>query len=95
MKYEFHERADHDETADSVGVWPGVASVHIERKADHFCFECARGIIGEELAERVKTEEPGTSHDKTEEFGNIRANLRLSGTEPTTGCGHCGIPLEA
>lgn len=37
MKYDHLERADQDLEADTVGLWPGVAGVQMEKKADVFC----------------------------------------------------------
>ena len=95
MTYERLERADPDDCATTVGKPPGVAGVHIEHKADVFCPDCARDILGDDLYARVKQEAPGYDHDRADELGGVSAVFSTSEWDcPGASCGHCGIPLD-
>jgi hypothetical protein len=95
MTYEPFARSDADHTADTFGLWPGVAAVNMEHKADVFCKTCARDILGEELFERLKDDGLGCDHPKGDELGNVAAVLSTEEWDcPGAFCGHCGIELD-
>jgi hypothetical protein len=95
MQYEQLERADADYTADTFGLSPGVAAVYMEHEADVFCEQCARGILGDELLERLKEDNLGYDHPKSDELGNVAAVLSTEEWDcPGARCGHCGIELD-
>lgn len=93
--YERFERADADYTADTFGLWPGVAGVYMEHKADVFCPTCAEDILGEELFEQLKDDDLGCDHPLVNELGNVAAVLSTEEWDcPGANCGHCGISLD-
>ena len=93
--YERFERADADYTADTFGLWPGVAGVYMEHKADVFCPTCAEDILGEELFEQLKEDDLGHDHPLVNELGNVAAVLSTEEWDcPGANCGHCGISLD-
>ncbi len=95
MEYDQFERADADYTADTFGLWPGVAAVYMEHKADVFCETCATDILGEELMERLKDDDLGHDHPKSDELGNVAVVLSDEEWDcPGPNCGHCGVPLD-
>jgi hypothetical protein len=95
MQYDHLERAGSDHTAPTFGLAPGIAGVHIEHKADVFCKDCAKGILGEELFQRVKREDPNYDHELSDELGNVAAVLSSEEWDcPGATCGHCGIGLD-
>ena len=95
MTYDALGRADPGDCAPTVGKSPGVAGVQIERQADVFCPTCARDILGSDLFERVKHDNPGYDHDRSDDLGNITAVLSSTEADcPGLSCGHCGIPLD-
>jgi len=92
--YEMFERSDADYPAGTVGLWPGIAGVYIERQADVFCPTCAKDTLGEELFERLKTENLGYDHPRADDLGNVAVVLSTEEWDcPGATCGHCGIDL--
>jgi len=95
MTYARGARADVDYTADTVGLWPGIAAVYLEEAADVFCNQCAEDLLGPELYGRVRTEDVGYDHEQTDELGNVTAVLSTEEWDcPGASCGHCGITLD-
>lgn len=95
MTYDAFERSDAGYTADTFGLSPGIAAIYMEHHADVFCKICARDMLGEELFNRCKEENPGYDHDRTDQFGNIAAVLSNEEWDcPGAMCGHCAISLN-
>lgn len=95
MEYEQFERAEEDYTAETVGLSPGVAGVYMEHKADVFCPTCGRDILGDGLMDRLKSEDLGYDHPKSDELGNVAVVLSTEEWDcPGANCGHCGIQLD-
>lgn len=95
MQYEHLERADADYQAETVGLWPGIAGVYMEKHADVFCPACAKGILGDSLFARLKEEDLGYDHDKADDLGNVAVVLSSEEWDcPGANCGHCGISLD-
>lgn len=95
MRYDRLERSDCDHTAETWGKWPGIAGVYIEKLADIYCRQCASDILGDELMDRLKSENPGYDHAKSDELGNIAAVLSDEEVDcPGQNCGHCGIEID-
>jgi len=95
MQYDRFERADSEYTAETFGLWPGVAAVHMEHHADVFCQTCARDILGDDLFEQLKQDDLGYDHPKADELGNVAVVLSDEEWDcPGSDCGHCGIPLD-
>lgn len=90
MTYSRFERTDVDYKADTFGLWPGVAGVQIEHKAERYCPTCGKDIIGEELFDELRED-----NVESPEFGVISVLLSGSGsTLQEAHCGHCGIELD-
>lgn len=95
MTYESLERSNSNHKASTFGLWPGVAGVQIEKIADIFCPSCAKDILGQELFNRLKKDDLGYNHPKSDELGNVTVVLSDSEFDCPGGyCGHCGIELD-
>jgi len=95
MTHERFGRADADYTADTFGLWPGVAGVYMEEKADVFCPTCGQDILGDALFERLKEDDLGYDHPRSDDLGNVGVVLSTEEWDcPGAFCGHCAIQLD-
>lgn len=95
MQYEHLERSDSDCKAETFGLWPGIAGIYMENKADVFCHDCASDILGQELMNRLEKEDLHYDHNMSDELGNVTVVLSNSEWDsPGCYCGHCGIELD-
>ena len=95
MSYDRFERTDCEYPAETFGLFPRVAAVQIEHKADRYCKDCATDLIGSKLIKRLKTENIGYDHGRPDTFGNITAVFTDHEVScGTDRCGHCGIGLN-
>jgi len=95
MTYAPLERAECTYTAETWGLWPGVAAVYMEEHADVFCKTCAKDILGEALFERLREENLGYDHPLADTLGNVAVVLSDEEWDcPGAHCGHCGIALD-
>jgi hypothetical protein len=95
MTYDDFERADADYTADTFGLWPGVAAVYMEHHAAVFCPTCAEDILGEELFQQLKDDDLGYDHPEADELGNVAVVLSSEEWDcPGPRCDHCGVGID-
>lgn len=90
MRYNMFGRSGVHDTGEVVGQWPGIAGFTLEYRAEAFCPECTRDIVGHTDFERAEIEDI-----ETDGHGAVQAVLSDSEVDcPGFTCGHCGITLD-